>query len=96
MRMGDIAHMYIIPDAGSVAGGIICSKYFHLRNFADGGLGNGRNQVGGPADREVHRSIPVGCAPTGIKIAKKNAFGIGGFCKFVDDLFTHLLGISIR
>ena len=44
-----ICDMDIITDAGAVAGGIVVAPHLHLRQLANGGLCNGRNEVGGAA-----------------------------------------------
>ncbi len=50
MSMGNIAYMDEIADAASIAGIIIGAMNGHLRQFANGCLGNGGNEIGWFAD----------------------------------------------
>ena len=72
MGMGDITYMNEIADAGAIAGRIIISIYLHLRQLSHCCLGNGRNQVGRPANGKFTDDSGRMCANR-IEIPQQNS-----------------------
>src|SRR5436189_2136428 len=95
MSMSYIRHVNKIPYAGSIPRFIIVTVYIHLSEFPDRGLCNGRNKILWLA--YGHFTNPDRwMGANRVKITKQYTMDAGAFCKLVNDLFTHLLGITVR